>query len=501
MRSIDLVNPAFISALPTELLLIVFKLVYISSRVPRPGPISSDPNNSEDDPEAPYETEWPREDLHVRTLFPYALSSVCTKWRDVMSLVPEFWTRIIIHTDAHDFSPSFLRAHLQWSRDLAIDITVLQQRANSFRNSKLLENSRLREIIDIVGPHVRRCRTLRFYVTYTSSLPNIASDFYGTAPNLTNLRLQASIGDGFGTSFHTNGPAEQFIYPMLQYLAIDGWNFVHLFTHASEWLERVFQTDRGSFDILSISHFEQDESEGRVTPGGRRFSLEEAWSYLSSAAIGLYLEDLDFDCELPLELEGNPTLNPPPQPHPPINPSPVVALFLIGLGSKLTASLLSHSRRDALPLAVLTVTHSPISDIRTEDFPANSDFITFDGIAHSPHDMARLLAHWQGQSLHVRKCPAFDDSVLDMLGRTFVDEHDEQLRFNAMNLRDLSLDGCVGFSMEALKRMVGERWERVALGGRLDSITIRRMPGVTEEDRDWLTERLLMGFSWRDEEG
>src|ERR1700733_5612324 len=79
-------TPASISHLPAELLLIIFKLVYATtSQLYQPSSL---------------------------------LASVCTIWRDVMSLVPEFWTHIFIHLDSEMFSIEDISAQLQWSRSL-----------------------------------------------------------------------------------------------------------------------------------------------------------------------------------------------------------------------------------------------------------------------------------------------------------------------------------------------------------------------------------------------
>jgi hypothetical protein len=85
-------TPASISHLPAELLIIIFKLVYATTS-PFYQPIS-------------------------------LLASVCTIWRDVMSLLPEFWTDILIHLDSETFSIEDISAHLQWSRSLTIHVSI-----------------------------------------------------------------------------------------------------------------------------------------------------------------------------------------------------------------------------------------------------------------------------------------------------------------------------------------------------------------------------------------
>jgi hypothetical protein len=44
--------------------------------------------------------EWQEFDVKPSSLFPYAVAAVCSLWRDIMSSVPQFWTRIIIFLDS-----------------------------------------------------------------------------------------------------------------------------------------------------------------------------------------------------------------------------------------------------------------------------------------------------------------------------------------------------------------------------------------------------------------
>ncbi|KIK02435.1 hypothetical protein K443DRAFT_6199 [Laccaria amethystina LaAM-08-1] len=74
-------------------------------------------------PFGPYLTKWNDDDeLKSLSVFLYALSAVCKAWFDVMLLVPEFWTHLVILVDDEQTSilpafrftqPSFPRPHLQ----------------------------------------------------------------------------------------------------------------------------------------------------------------------------------------------------------------------------------------------------------------------------------------------------------------------------------------------------------------------------------------------------
>ncbi|EDR08281.1 uncharacterized protein LACBIDRAFT_327388, partial [Laccaria bicolor S238N-H82] len=63
-------------------------------------------------------TEWnDHDDLTSPSVFPYALASVCKQWYDLMLLVPEFWTRLVVFVDSQPTSTTDLRAQLSASRD------------------------------------------------------------------------------------------------------------------------------------------------------------------------------------------------------------------------------------------------------------------------------------------------------------------------------------------------------------------------------------------------
>lgn len=163
-----------ITDLPQELLLIIFKFVYVFSRglheeevirsmiqAMRAEPMDTPSNTdqpskiSDYNDNDPLETIWcPWDDLRSPSLFPYALASVSNAWYALMLSVPQFWTRIVFLVDSNDFSLSSLHSHLAVSQDLLIDVTITRRDSDAFQGAQM-EKLRLREIIDIVSPHIR----------------------------------------------------------------------------------------------------------------------------------------------------------------------------------------------------------------------------------------------------------------------------------------------------------------------------------------------------------
>ena len=73
-----------------ELLLMIFKLV--SDQETRTLWFSECP-------------DWIEISVMSTSLFPYAVASVCSLWRDVMSLVPGIWTRVVVLADFPSILP------------------------------------------------------------------------------------------------------------------------------------------------------------------------------------------------------------------------------------------------------------------------------------------------------------------------------------------------------------------------------------------------------------
>jgi hypothetical protein len=125
--------------------------------------------------------------------FTYGLWSVCTTWRDIMSLVPQFWTRIIIFLDSPTFSLADVRSHLEWSRDLLIDVTITKNKDHDlFAERESDENWRVRNVTVLLHPHIHRCQNISYNVIHSSSLPLLSTDLHGPIPHLKQLHLESA---------------------------------------------------------------------------------------------------------------------------------------------------------------------------------------------------------------------------------------------------------------------------------------------------------------------
>ncbi|KAG6856021.1 hypothetical protein H0H87_008338 [Tephrocybe sp. NHM501043] len=382
-------------------------------------------------------------DIRCLSLFPYSIASVCTTWRDVVSQVPAHWTYLAIFLDSNleqDSVASFA-SNLRLSGDLQLYILVGRRYPEACSDhSRSREESRVREIMDIIQPHMRRCRSLVFDVTHTSSLPRIATDFTAVAPQLTYLSLRATVGNGLRSGRDDAPLIKTYQFPKLEEIDMDGWNFVDLFQNVRWWFDHIPRHSEWKTLTGSIAHY-HPASDSPLDP--TRFFLFDAFPIFSIFG-RLELDDLDFD-SIPMDMKERETL---------LGEEVVHVEYTIRL-SRLSATF-TGSIIDCLFAEVedpnVVIDRCPLS--LTERFPPDSP-LELHGV-ESPEDLCRLLKGWQGDKLEVYNSPGFDDQVLDIIGSTWPDEPTDRLLVPC--LTELCLLGCK-ITAKSLRKMVERRRE------------------------------------------
>jgi hypothetical protein len=122
--------------LPAELLMMIFKLVYDQE---------TKTSKFLDSP------KWIEKDIMSSSLFPYAIASVCSLWKDVMSLVPDFWTRVVVLVDSPSILPSVV---ISWSRDLPIDLIITRKDSEHSVDTQQERTQAVSIMKTLVDPHV-----------------------------------------------------------------------------------------------------------------------------------------------------------------------------------------------------------------------------------------------------------------------------------------------------------------------------------------------------------
>lgn len=180
-----------------------------------------------------------------------------------MATAPDFWTRIVVLVDSPSLSLFDLESHLKWSRELSIDVTVTRRPYVIDDSRELI---RARAAINLLSPHISRCRTIDFNVLRSSSLPVVARDFHGTAPYLLRLSLKCGEDDGGYEGPFEAVEGEQFSCPAAKKFAFDGRNFSQLCRNG--WTSKHHL----NFTELVISHF--------LPPGVEGLSLSDTFCFL-----------------------------------------------------------------------------------------------------------------------------------------------------------------------------------------------------------------------------
>jgi hypothetical protein len=202
--------------------------------------------------------EWTERDLTSPSLFPYAPASVCSLWRDTMSLVPKFWRRMVILVDAPATPLAAVVSQLAWSRDRHLEVIVTRR---AFRGSVNGQHDRLNvdAIMKLLLPHIHRIKKLRFSVMFSSSLPSFPTDFHGTVAIMERLELQCIEDDGctdYTEPVTALTDKEEAKFPKLTSLVIDGRNYYEACKRDTRWTNEI-----ATVCSLTVSHFKPKPGE------------------------------------------------------------------------------------------------------------------------------------------------------------------------------------------------------------------------------------------------
>ena len=460
MRLKGILEPyAAIQSLPPELLVIIFTLAHRQSY--------DVINNS-----------WHENaDLRSPSTFPYALASVCKLWQDVMSTVPEFWTRITVFIDSNSFSFSNLPLHIEWSRDLLFQIIVTRRLCSDVMD--IGEKARVRQVMDTLGPHLHRCFLLHFDVKYSSSLPSIYADIFHdrVCPDLRSIVFKSRVGDGPGNYFRddlrNDTLREENPLPALRSLVLDGFNYVDLCEHHPDWF---LSMPEDGLEELSVSHFTQSQRSVK-----HKYSFYDGWNYLKDVA-HLKLSSLDFSCE-----------------SKDINMDDLVfsklhVLILEDLSWQLVREILLCCEY----INGVSVTRCAIGEI--SDVALSAFTLILDSIPASSN-FSQFLAQWSGFDLTIRDCPGLDDSVFEKWSTKYSDAPDT---LYCPLLGNLTIHNCPNFSVERLKHLVEVRLEQCNRSGGLEfgdpPLSYLKVTGhgpfLSDEDRKWFLNNVESFDGW-----
>jgi hypothetical protein len=453
-----------IQELSPELLLIIFKFVYVASRRSVP-PITPACRNNAclvenkcfcyrlSDEKSDWDTSG---DPHPTTLFPNSLASVCSHWGKVMLLAPAFWTRVIIILDSNTFPPPDLNLQLNSAGDEPIDIIVARAAKSNTVDSNV-EKSRMAYIITALCPHFRRCRKLCFNVVHSSSLPRLPGLLPPIMPHLQQLSLDGCIDSGCPTilpgPYDQPNKASEVNWSKLNTVVIDGWNFVDLYHRAPNLGEYIFP----ACGSLAIKF------------GGEGFPFSNVSEWLQEIPLRTFMVDsVSFSEDGVLDFD-------------------ISAVVLKNLSAEVTDTILSS----CVNLDYLEIINCSGSNIG--QMPVTYS-LTLQNIGVD-QSIERFIPTWDGLSkLHVTSCPGFNDVVLEMMGKTPMST-DDSLSADGTHQWDLHIHQCNQFSVNALKELVRIRNEGPQEGAPLWKILVDAEFPLPEEDLHWFSKK-VEEFEW-----
>jgi hypothetical protein len=405
-------------------------------------------------------------DINSPTLFPYAIAAVCPRWRDIMSLVPEYWTRIVTVVDLIPTTPP--ATVLSWSRNLPLEVIVTRVDFDRAVDAQHEQDHVVSVMKTLVQSHARRCQELRFNVKFSSSLPPFPDSFQGAWSNLSELELECQEDNGRSTDIWglVTSTDQALEYPALKRLVIDGRNYYNACRKDSQWMVRWPSIYKMAISQYTPLPGESFSSTDLILPIIDRPSITE-----------LHINDLS------------------------LHPSPsTLAGTLLPDGGHI---LLSHIRDFELIADILDLLQDE------PDEPDESEtlgiMLTRCAMGHprrpfnwegsldlkdieADEDLVPLLRCWQGRSLSVHNCPGFNDAVLDLMA---ISEAGKYLY--APCLVYLVITDCPNFSAAALRGVIDARLKvhhgRVYPG--INEIYIAGLaPNISTEDQQQISQQV-----------
>lgn len=468
---------------PTEILLTIFKIVYMQNReeVTDEREFYFSSNSLVPEIVGEYKCIWRRdEELRNPCLFPYNIASVCAKWRAIAASVPAFWTRVVFFLDSGSEGSSLvdLQHQLQCSRDLPLEITLGRMNLGDDFMYDMEEADRVRSAMELLLPHISRWHMFYISTIRSSSLPVILKELRGTAPILKILRLECE-GDDADDDLNVYG-RDVFICPVLHNFDIDGANFLRLRNaYGGEWVTQLVpQLEYLSVSVLSPAE-EEEGNGGEGGADGERVSKAEGEEGINRPEKGrlnldmflgevaqltslrqLILKSIIFSNMLwPGTHQFSPTLD---------------TLVLEDLSVSALLTILSGCNYPGL--TTLKVARCPL-DAMPEYFLLDIPCLVLQDLAPTVNVM-EILDRWHGMGLEIVGCPTFDDAVLKRLSVPGV----------GVSIQELAILDCTNFSVSVLQKMVECR---LLWAGPMQILKVAgEGPAITDDQRAWFEDHV-----------
>lgn len=451
------------TSLPAELLLWIFKLVFSTAKR---NTFSLTHYAHHHNPTF-CDCEEQGIDHSRNTIFPYAPAQVCHQWRGVLSLQPEFWTRIIVSRIPGVYiPPSALEEYLLWSRNLQIEVYVGNV---GYERHHARERSLIEQYTKALSPHFHRCTLINYDVQYATSLPCLIRDFPTIPRYLTSLQLKSqethdplddvvgmdSVFDSrltailSGTSLH-----KEMEGVLLHKLVLNGRNYL---------LASMYMPNSLSSACLEVQNYRANL--------GRHPEIEETGS-LDVTCHGV-LENLkefthvevtfvnvEFSPGSPRKGMGKPLLH-----------NFDVLRFTCVDSKLIMAAARLHPRHVIIKECDLSNEHdlSALHLLEVELINMKED------------DMIHFFRRWSGGQMTISDCPGLSDKVFDLMGTVWNASEGKSTSWYALHIRN-----CTNFSTQAFVRML-----KSCAYPRMSAIITVSGARTSLSDEDWKSLKVL----------
>lgn len=368
--------------------------------------------------------------LKSPTLFPYSLAAVCSLWRDILSFHPEFWTLVVFFVDSKPTSLVEASLFLKWSRRHHIDVFIT--RRDELRPTfypDLHEQCHINAFLNILKPHLRRCRSLHIDARLSTSFPIIHKTFDKIdAYNLEFLELVCDNHASAEDQYDSDWDGEDDFEPDLTHLIIDGKNFRMTTESSDNWLSRCMRLYK-----TTVAHFKPRDND--------YYSFE---SFLDAIDSLPYLEELKLeDIHFSTRPDNFPELF--------LTPSYV---HLVDVSDSFIEDISKFALFDRF--SVLRITRCPLPSLH--NFDSTPVTLILEDIS-SNVDLLGAVTAWEGENLWLDRCHSFSSPFLKALGR-----RRSHSGYPCNNMHSLLLYRLPKFMIPSLKKMVQRRNKGVIYG-------------------------------------
>ncbi|TFK37414.1 hypothetical protein BDQ12DRAFT_159634 [Crucibulum laeve] len=397
-----------------------------------------------------------------RTVFPYNLAYVCQQWRTILSVTPEYWTKLVIFVGPNATPLDDIRSFLEWSKGLSLEVFVTRDFSSSI-TSDPAEPERAWTVFDILLPHFPCFTTFSFNVIHSSSLPSVMHlplSMRDKDMTSINVFLMCAVDDGPMIAMDLP-PTRASQNSEVMDFHLDGRNALSMTLNFASTLECW-----GSF---TMSHY---------TP----LSFETPISILDILQILCSLRGL---CTLKL-IDLHPVLGASYQ-----YSLSIYSLYIEGIAFEDIAFeiierffILCHMEK----LEVIKITRCPLDG--PIEIPFTAETLILENIDST---LVSFLSDWDGTMLYVKNCTQFNDDVFALFN-----QFDEDGVLWPTHLRSITIEGCPNFTISALKNMVQTRVDSNGGGEpftpdsrRVHDITLVNCEQtITPEDEAWFSANI-----------